>query len=329
MPLEDLISSIFELSNNNDFRIGVATAIVTSIASVIIGIAAYIIKRVFIKKDFENQQKIEHSSWLLKKSHSFAEKYYVLLTRHLYDFDDNIRHAILSKNESTIKDTYDHLTEFLKKYNEFEKETGGNFLFIERSNEMEAIRKMQSFFFGLPFDSTDLKSIIENNSTRSFDSFTNWIKSDNCSKSKNLVKERVSELWPLLDDESEKIMHYDYFLKFNKKRKIKKIKKTFKHIFQKQGNIQTNNSFYIHKVEPKYAKAGEKVLVFGNGFKTENIHYDLKIKNFKMDKIIIDNTIVEGTIPNNISKGTYEIIADFKINDVVGDEPMGLVIHVS
>ena len=324
-----------ELGQNDDFQIGVTTAIVTTVASVIISFATYLIKRIFAKKDFEDQQKTEHSSWLLKQSHSFAEKYYVFLTRHLYEFDDRFKQALLSKNDNVIKTTYEHLTLFLKKYNEFKIETGGNFLFIERSNEMKAIRKIQSLFFTLPFDDEDIQSILENTSIRARDSFTSWIKSDNCKKSQTLVKERIFQLWPLLDDESEKIMHYEYFLKFNKKRKKENRKKRLKlimnklNILHKQKKIQNNNVFHIRKVEPRYIVPGGKILIFGRGFSVKNISYDIKIKEEKLQKLVMDDTLIEVLIPNTLTEGTYDITADFKINEMEGNEPMGLVIHIT
>ena len=323
---------------NDDLKIMLMVFLVTGIGSFIPGIIIFLFKRYFINKDFENRQKIEHSSWLLKQSHSFAKEHYVLLTRHLKDSCESFVQAKNSKNDIIIKTTYEYLVTFIKKYDLFKKETGANFLFIDRKNEIKAIKKMQSLFFTLPFDDKDIKSIVENKSTRPLSSFTNWIKSDNCTNSQKIVKDRLYELWTLLDKESDKIMQHKQFLEHNKEQKKKECKNTVKKNkeikkknknCEKQMKIQNDDLFYIHKVEPRYVGFERKVLIFGKGFKTENITYDIKIKDQKLETIKIHDTVIEITIPNLLSSGTYDITADFKLNGIIMDEQMGLAIHIA
>ena len=64
---EQLVNFLREISKNSDFQLGLLTAIITSIASAIVGFSIFFMKWYLSKNDFEHQQNIEHSLWLLKK----------------------------------------------------------------------------------------------------------------------------------------------------------------------------------------------------------------------------------------------------------------------
>ena len=97
----------------------IITAIITATASTIVGIAAYFIKREFVKKDFEHQQNMEHSIWLLKKLHDVAIHHYVGLTRHLYDSETELKRADLSRDSKLIENAYKEIVKLLQNaYNE-------------------------------------------------------------------------------------------------------------------------------------------------------------------------------------------------------------------
>ncbi len=325
IELLNLFKLIWE---NSNVQMGISTAVVTSVASVIVSGTVFFIKRYLSNKDFVNQQNIEHSTWLLEKLHDFAEKYYVLLTRNLINAEDDIKNADLSQNSLLTESAYDRVVKLVKNYDKFQEESGANILFIERKKQNDAIGKLQSLWFSLPFDPEDYRNIVKDQHTRAKQSFFNWIDSKNCPKSKAMVKQRLFELRSMFDDQSEKILHHEYFLKSRKRRDLKQIKmlpKRFARIFSKKKMI---DPFYIHKIVPKYVEKGKSALVFGKGFSSPNITYSLKINSKELQLIKKDDTLVEITIPSDLTEGTYEITADFSINSKKDDESMGMVIHI-
>ena len=323
-------SFLTEINKNLEFQLGVLTAIITSIASVIasaiVGFSIFLIKRYLSKNDFEHQQNIEHSLWLLKKLHSFAEKYYSHLTRKLINAEDRINKAIYTKDDALTQQAFDSITKLIQKYDSFEKETGANIVFIEQSQQNVAIGKMHSLFLSLPFDREDFHSIIANKNKREFQSFKNWITSVNCNNSKKIVQERLFELRSMFDKQTEKILqHEDFLATRNKKTSI------FTKIMNKFSKIEDGDEqFYVHEINPKYVKPGQTIQIFGNGFSTKGIKFGFKLKNSSLTKKIIHDTVSEVTIPLSIPIGTYDITCEnIILNEKKIEEPMGLVIHIS
>ena len=143
-----------------------------------------------------------------------------------------------------------------------------------------------------------------------------------------MVKQRLFELRSMFDDQSEKILHYEYFLKSRKKRYLKQMRmlpKRFTKIFSRK---KPTDPFYIHKIVPKYVEKGKSTLVFGKGFSSSNITYSLKINGQELQPTKKDDTLVEISIQSNMAEGTREITAAFSINSEKGDESMGIVIHI-
>jgi hypothetical protein len=327
------ILEVFQINEGIDSVVGtgidaaIVTAMITSTASIILGIAAYFIKRVFTKKDYENQQNIEHSVWLLKKTHEVAVRHYVLLTRHLFNSEVELKRADLSCDSILIENAYDKISDLIRQYDQFQKDTGANILFLERRNENKAIGKINSLFMSLPFDYDDRLRIINKDNEFAKNSFRNWLNSKNCSKSKAQAKKRLYESRSIFDDETEKILHHEYFLKSRKSHKIKSLKERMKKIhnlFKKS----IPDSFFIDKISPIYVVKGEKVWLFGSGFTDKSIKYSLKIGNKTISHTPKDNELTQMIIPTDLNEGTYDVTADFTINEIQGDEPTGLVVHI-
>lgn len=329
--LQDLFDMIFKTSN---IQLGIETTIVTSTASLIIGILAYFVKRHFALKDYETQQNIEHSSWLLKKLGDYAAEHYVLLTRQLINTQKELTIADTTKNLQLVDIAYNHVVELIKTYTNFQTKTGANILFIDREKEDEAIGRIQSLFYALPFDDHDYKDISTGVNIRSQQIFSNWINTPNCPKSKERVKFQLRKLMGIFDKQTEMILHHKFFLDSQKQTLSKKFKIFFSkfkfwRIFQSK---EKEPEFYIHQVNPKYVKAGDVVHVSGKGFKDEKIKYFLTIGTEILVSTPRDNFVVEIKIPDNISKGTYEITASFYIKlknqCLERNEPFGIVIHI-
>ena len=327
------ILDLFQIQTNIDPSLLAAidasliTVIVTLTASAIISPIAYYLKRNFLNKDFVNRQNIEHSVWLLKQLHKVAVTHYAFLTRNLINAESEIKRADLVCDSRLIENAYAKTSQLLIQYDKFLKDTGANILFIERTNENKVIGKICSLFITLPFDHDDHLRIIKNEHELPQESFTNWINSKKCSQSKKLVKERLSELRHLFDDETEKILHYDYFLKSRKMRRIKHFKTKLKKFMQ--PNVRNSfNRFFICEIFPKYVKNGENVWLFGKGFEDDSITYSFIIDNNVIPHSVKCNELIELTLPKSICKGAYDITTKFEINKKTGHEPTGIVIHI-
>ena len=111
---------------------------------------------------------------------------------------------------------------------------------------------------------------------------------------------------------------------------MKRIENKIKNIINKIKKLLNHDKdlFYIHKVEPRYATIGTKILIFGKGFDNKNVSYDIKIKEQKLSVTIIDDTAIEVIIPDTLSEGTYDITAELKSNKNL-EENMGLAIHIT
>ena len=318
---EEIINFLNWIITNSEFQIGISTAIITSVASAIIGFSIFLIKRVLTKDDFENQQNIEHSMWILKKLHSFAELYYAPITRKLINAEDRLGKAIISKNGELIELAYTKISDLLKTYHDFEKVTGANILFIEKSKEPIAINKIRSLFLSLPFDVKDFHDIFDGNNSRTKISFKDWVNSDQCENSKKIVNQRLFELRSLFDRQTEKIVQHEDFLRARKKKWFDR--------FRKKEIMKDIDEFYVHEVHPKYVSKGNKTEIFGSGFNTKKLNFEVKMNNQNLQKNIMGDTVMEVTIPSTLSVGTYDLTVEGTINQKKIDEPMGLVIHVS
>ena len=324
-----IIGNIFEIDSSWIAGIDalIITAIITATASTIVGIAAYFIKRGFVKKDFEHQQNMEHSIWLLKKLHDVATHHYVGLARHLYDSETELKRAELSHDSKLIENAYKEIVKLLQKYNEFKNDTGANILFIERKTEDHALKKIRSLLISLPFDDDDHLRIISDDHDLPKKSFSNWVNSQYCINSKTQTQERLFQLRSIFDDESEKILQHEYFLKTRSYNEgntwIKKFKKN-----PKIRKKSTCNLFYINKLSSMYATNNERIWLFGKGFLNESIKYSLCIKDNEIEYIVKDNESIQIIIPKDLDEGTYDVTANFTIHKIQKEEPTGLVVHV-
>ena len=253
----NLISNLLDqIVENLEFELTVFL-ILTHIF-VIIG--THLFKNMLSQRNFKNQQNLEHTMWIIKKLHSFAELYYAPITRKLFSAEHELHKAIITKDDKLIDLAYIKISELLKKYHEFEKKTGANILFIDRSEETIAIGKINSLFLSLPFDSEDLDNIFKKNDSRTQSSFKAWINSDRCDSSKKIVELRLCELRSLFDVQTEKILQPDDFLHSRKRDGIiYLIKKKWNCIFGKK-EIKFDCSKKIAELRSLFDVQTEKIL---------------------------------------------------------------------
>ena len=326
-------------------NIGIIEAIVIggigiAVTAVISGIA-FFLKRYFTKNDFEQQQNLQHSLWLMQKNYTIASEHYVPLAKYAYEAMFKIKNASISKTEQDIQSAYYYLFIFLGKYVQLEIISGANFLFITGLKEEEAVRKIHAIMVMLPFIRTDINKIATefntlngnfaniNFKSNSFVFFKQWVTSNNCNRSIQTIREKLNELQKLLDNESEKILQAEKFLSVRKIKKPTNQKQSFLNYEQKylkkinQTENQTN--FHIIHLSPKYIKKGESIFVFGGGFAQKN--YCFKLNNKSICVSVLDDTTITFPIPTSINSGTYDLYATFGENGK-DSETIGLVLHI-
>lgn len=318
--------------------VGIGGLVVTAIISSV----AFLLKRYFTKNDFEQQQNLQHSLWLMQKNYTIASEHYVPLAKYAYEAMFKIKNASISKTEQDIQSAYYYLFIFLGKYVQLEIISGANFLFMTGLKEEEAIDKIYAIMVMLPFIRTDINKIATefntlngdfnniNFTSNTFVFFKQWVTSDNCERSIQTIREKLNELQKLLDDESEKLLQAEKFLS---DRKIKKSdlnqKQSFLNYEQKylkelnQTKNQTN--FHIIHLSPKYVKKGESIFVFGGGFTQNN--YCFNLNNSSICVSVLDDTTITFQIPTSINSGTYDLFATFTENEK-DSETIGLVLHI-
>lgn len=276
------------------------------------GLVGYFIKRTFVKQDVQFQEQIEHEHWLLQQFNKLAETHYFPLAKFSKDAGTNIEKASISHEEKAIKISYYHFGIFLKKYFEFKKSTGANFLFRNRETETKAIQKFGGVLIGLPFDDFELKNMLEDMfaqgdkfndscfSKNEFTIFNNWITTDNCTRSRSLVIEKLKNLAQLLDAGSEEISHPELYRTNLKKENS---------IAQDHDEI-----FWILYLSKKTAKSGDTLIVFGNGFKNPYVTFDFFIGNMLFLRVINKtDRYIELKIPERLASGIYDVYANFKV----------------
>ena len=286
-------------------------AITAIIVAPVGGLVGYILKRHFVNSDFKFQQKVEHQHWLLQQFNPLVSEYYVPIAKFAFDASTNIFRAHSSKNPQAIKNGYYHTCLFISKYVSFKNNKGANFLFKDREYEQEAIIAIRATLASLPFDDqdiiiihkqiTDTKTIFEdvNYSGSVFDKFSNWVLSDHCDRSINLVIKKLDYLQRILDQGGEDISHPELI---DKSKSILSI------------NAKDDDVFFILFVSTKVANCGDTIQVYGGGFIHDRVKYDLYVGNQKItNRNIPNNDLAEFVIPNNIDSGIYDIYAQFMV----------------
>ncbi|HEX7034055.1 MAG TPA: hypothetical protein VF172_13735 [Nitrososphaera sp.] len=284
------------------------------------GFIAFILQRQFSKKDFESQQKIQHRTWLLQTLHSLANKYYIPLSKFGFEAHRAIDLAAVSKDDEGIKKAYYYFSIFIAKFTEFEREAGANYLFLQRQEEQRAIGLHQAIGVLSPINQDDINTItktiiikdgettsLPDYDSRAFQSFSNWIKSDHCGRSRSWMIRQLRTYSLLLDRQGERISQPDYFMS------------TAAETPEAKGG---NEEFWITHHTPFYVKKNEGVVVQGHGFKNQNITYTFKIGELTPQIEVISDEALKVIIPQEIAKGAYDIYATFRADDI------GIVVHV-
>src|SRR3989442_10953604 len=183
-----------------------SSIITTIVLTPTAGVVGYLLKRYFVNRDFEFQQKIEHDNWLYEQFYPLSLDYYVPLAKFAFDAVNSIAKAVaVPTNEGSINIAYFNMCLFLSKYTDFKNSKGANFLFKTRKFEQEAITAMSAILSSLPFDDLNVAKIHENmqkynkKMTRRFrdheyEVFRNWLTSVNCPLSINLVMQKLDYL---------------------------------------------------------------------------------------------------------------------------------------
>lgn len=290
------------------------------------GSGGYLLNRYFVNKDFEFQKQIEHEKWLLQRFNNLADTYYVPLAKFSFDARSNISRAIISKDPLAIKVAYYHVALFLTKYLEFKNTIGANFLLKPQSAENEAIISIRAILGLLPFDDLDLIKI-ENDVKKSnmsfseqhfkrntFKYFKNWIESDHCYKSRQLILDKLNQLQGLLDATSEQINHPEVARK-----EIVKISPAKNY----------DSPFYILFSSTKHIKKNESIVLFG-GFELDKLQTcGFFIGQTQLTIESIDNDTVRLRMPNGINNGVYDVIGTFIISQTGNsDETVGIPINI-
>ena len=293
------------------------------------GLVGYVLKRHFVNKDFEFQQKIERQHWLLQQFSPLSSEYYVPLAKFAFDSFTHIERSQSAKNLQSVEIAYYHTCLLLSKYISFKNERGANFLFINSDYEGEAIITIRAILSSFPFDDQDLitihnhittsKSIFTNTHYKgiTYDKFKSWILSDNCVESRKFIIEQLFYFQRILDQGGEEIAHPRLIDKSNLIIKSR----------EKDDDI-----FYILSSSAKKATAGDKIQIFGGGFKEDRVTYDFYIGNnvVATKKDSINNNVIEFTIPNNLL-GSYDIFSKFKVlrwQRIDKEDTIGIPIHI-
>jgi len=298
---------------------------------IIAGLVEYFIKRSFVKRDFESEQRIQHSTWLLQHIHSVVTEYYLPLANYGALAKRNIENASISKGGSDTKSAYYYIALYLAKIVEFERTIGGNFLFIEPRSENTAKVSALEIESSLPFDRKDIDEIAKEVNKKKdkvlneptfrsihFNYFSSWIKSESCEFSRKQVQEKLEQFFKLLDNEGERALQPEYFMRYRQS--------------ERQGKVLEFERplLTVNQISPKYTRPGEKIYVFGNGF--SGTQYKFYIGNDLSVALTHTtsnrNDYVELMIPAGIRIGAYDIFAVFK--DKVGNnaQTIRIVIHI-
>lgn len=333
---------ILEIIQNIDAIEAIIVGVIGIAITAIISGIVFLLKRYFTKSDFEQQQNLQHSLWLMKKNHTIASEHYVPIAKYAYEAMFTIKDASKSKTEQDIQSAYYYLFIFLGKYVQLEMISGANFLFMTGFKEEEAVKKIHAIMVMLPFTRTDINKIATEFNTLNgnfnnidfkselFIFFKQWVTSNNCERSIRIIREKLNELQKLLDNESEKLLQAEKFLS---DRKIKKSNSNRKQHFlnyeqkylKKLNQTKNQINFHIIHLSPKHVKREEFVFVFGSGFTQNNYRFNLN--DIPILVSVLDDTLITFRIPASINPGTYDLYATFT-EDEQDLETIGLVLHI-
>jgi len=275
-----------------------------------------------------DEKQLEHRNWLLKQFNPTAESYYVPLAKFAYDAHGAIKNAVASQDPRAINIAFQNTCVFLAKYMEFKNEKGANFVFYDGTDEQIAIGKAQAVLNGVPFDPLMInkiacemseqthKFLTEYANEEMYGYFEKWITSRHCSKSKQLVLEKLFDLQLILDLKGEEILQGKLPSRLN-------ISNPKKYVSEK-----LTEGFYIISADKKTARKGSPLFIFGKGLDDEKTSYGFYVGDKKVDVELCTDEYVKIIIPNNIEDGTYDVFAKFKNQGVEG-ETIGLAVHIN
>lgn len=306
-----LVNNAYAEEEKNKFQFDYSEAITAIIVAPLGALVGYMLKRYFVNKDFEFQQKVEHQHWLLQQFSPLTSEYYVPLAKFAFDSFTNIERSQSAKNVQSIEVAYYHTCLFLSKYVSFKNEKGANFLFKNRTYEEEAIITISAILSSLPFDDQDLITIHDHMTTSktiftnthytgiTFVKFKSWVLSDDCKESRKFIIDQLFYIQRILDQGGEEIAHPKLIDSSNLVIKSR----------EKEDDI-----FYILSSSTKIATIGDKVQIFGGGFKEDRVTYEFYIGNNVVGtkKNSISDNVIEFTIPQNLS-GSYDIFSKFTV----------------
>lgn len=311
--------------------------IIAGVSAGFAGLATSIVKIFFVRKNFKFEQNVlsekrqheklvEHQHWLFQKMHSLAEKYYIPLAKFAWDAMQNISISSTSKNKQAIDIAYNDISLFLRKYTDFKITVGANYIFLDREFERPAINKAQAILTGLPFDEMDIDKIVLNASQSEkkyqqtlttgipYKHFSQWIKSDFCSRSRMLVKKKLNEFQKILDEQGERISSPDYFDQKNKK--------------EPEQSSTPDVNIWISYLSSKICHPGQEIFVYGNGFEDSSYKYKFYLKEELVPFQKLNNNTIKISIPKEIPKGTYDLYARGNRSDENEFETIGIAVHI-
>ena len=307
------LSHVYYYDEQSQILIDYLNWILIPVGGMISILVGHTLKRSFIKHDMDYRKQLQHQNWLLQRLYDLSSNYYFPLAKFANDAASSIEKTSISPKTKSIPITFNYFGIFMKKYFEFKSATGANFLFRNRTLEEYAIKKFNSLLIVLPFNFLELNDMI----TCMFDNsgkfnpnslkldyynwFEIWIKSVHCINSRNIVTEKLKDLYCTLDHEGENISHPEAYENQNKKI---------------PSYRSTHGKFWIIDLDTKSAKSGDDLIVYGNGFNDTNVKYDFFIGDSKILKIFKKtNTFVIFKIPEKLNYGVYDVYAKFKIKN--------------
>ncbi|MDE2588044.1 MAG: hypothetical protein KGL95_00020 [Patescibacteria group bacterium] len=307
-----------------------SSIITTIVLTPIAGVIGYLLKRYFVNRDFEFQQKVEHDNWLYEQFNPLALDYYVPLAKFAFDAINSIGKAVeVLTNDDSINIAYFNTCLFLSKYTDFKNSKGANFLFKTREFEQEAITAMRAILSSLPFNDLDIISINKKMQNQKkpanqfagheYHVFRNWLTSENCRLSVNLVMDRLNYLQKILDTGGEEIAHPDAFDDSNRPIKI-------------IPPMPEDDIFYIYSSNTKYVQRGDTVAIIGSGFLHDRVSYSFFIGARELRTMQKNDDIIHLQIPNDIPVGIYDVFARFNVSrfgHIDSNQTIGIPLTVS
>lgn len=330
------ICKIKVIPNESSFDVVLTGIVIAGFSAGFAGLVTSLVKQFFIRKNFKFEQKVlaeklryekdvEYEHWQFQKMHLLAEKYYVPLAKFSWDAMQNISISSTSKNNQAIDIAYNAIALFLSKYLDFKKTVGANYLFKDPQFEEGAIGKTQAILTGLPFDEIDIEKIVLNVSQSEkeikqnptsgipYNHFLQWIMSDFCNQSRELVTKKLNEFQRILDQQGERISQpVDHVPRDNA---------------ESNPTSTSDVNIWISYLSSKVCQPGQEIFVYGNGFNDTTYSYKFYIEKEVSHEKLNDN-MIKISIPTDIVKGTYDLYAKVTKQGRSEFNTIGIPIHV-